>query len=462
MYRYKVAKSVPEGDIVSQLHPEYIKMNDKGFADVLSCCLETTNQLRCAKDKIENIKETVWEDIKKATNPYELIYAAPTCAVASVNPLSRSFFKMIEMINEFASDLMKADILVSLHIAEGPGGFIEATRYIRQSKRFNTDVAFGITLMNSIDNGEYVKNIPAWKQSNYFIRNHPEVIISYGADGTGNIYNPNNINHLHNEMRTYCKKKYNIDAVTCTTIESLPRVRAAHAAHDTQQTGYGNNMFMGLDVIMDHDNAAHIPDNYNNYNNYNGVAMFITADGGFDYSIDYNYQEQASSKLMFSQIITALKCQSIKGTFVCKIFDMNLFITIEMLYLLNLLYDDIIIYKPLTSRIANSEKYLICTGFKGVEPALLDKLFMILEEWNNANQNKETFNRLGLDVPADFINEMKSINKIIVSKQINVINGIMNIYYNKLNLCKEWKKENTKIQYSNAVEWCQKYNIPYR
>lgn len=37
----------------------------------------------------------------------------------------------------------------------------------------------------------------------------------------------------------------------------------------------------------------------------------------------------------------------------------------------------------------------------------------------------------------------------------------MHIYHNKLNLDKEWKTENFKKQYGNAVEWCKKYNIPY-
>jgi hypothetical protein len=140
---------------------------------------------------------------------------------------------------------------------------------------------------------------------------------------------------------------------------------------------------------------------------------------------------------------------------------MNLFITVEMIYLLNLLYKEVVIYKPFTSRIANSEKYLICTGFKGVDIVLLDKLLFILAEWNTANLNNKTFNRLFTEIPTNFIDELKRINKIIVSNQINVINDIMHIYHNKLNLDAEWKKENFKKQYTNAVEWCKKYNIPF-
>ena len=492
MYQHRISTQVGNGngncnenkeiDIVALLKPEYIHLNSRGFADLLSCCLETTNDIRWAKDKIEHIKEPVWEEIKKATNPYELIYASPHITVASLKPLSRSFFKMIEMINEFVSGIIVSDVLVSLHIAEGPGGFIEATRHIRKSKRCNDDIAFGITLINKNDNGENVKHIPAWKQSNYFLRNHPEVIISYGADGTGNIYNPDNINHLYAEIQSQCSQKY-INSPTCVNINNSLKCKIINTSE------YTNNMFARLetepetetDIEPQLDAGANVLDDVSNANDVSnasnarvnsdnkcreqkmqkGYTAFITADGGFDYSIDYNYQEQASSKLIFSQIITALKCQALGGIFICKIFDMNLFITVEMIYLLNLLYKEVVIYKPFTSRIANSEKYLICIGFKGVNNVLIDKLLFILAEWNKANLNNQTFNRLFTEIPINFIDELKRINKIIVSSQINVINDIMHIYHNKLNLDAEWKKENIKKQYTNAIEWCKKYNIPF-
>lgn len=463
-------------DIISQLRPELIKVNNKGFVDLLSCCLETTNQIRWAKNKIEHIKENVWEEIKKATNPYELIYATPSMAIANIKPLSRSFFKMIEMIYEFVNELMDMDVLISLHIAEGPGGFIEATRYIRHSKCHFNDLAFGITLTNKSDVGENVKNIPAWKQSNNFLRNHPEVIISYGADGTGNIYYPDNINHLYSEIEIQCSYKYTNSSEKKFYRNNTTQYASIYPNTDNNNIFSNNNMFSRLEIESESSFETNILEN-NKFNDINdasddtkdsgdeilkkGNAIFITADGGFDYSIDYNYQEHASSKLIFSQIITALKCQSINGIFICKIFDINLFITVELIYLLHLFYREVVIYKPFTSRIANSEKYLVCTGFKGICNKILEKLLSILGEWNRINLEGQTFNRLGLDIPLEFIEELKRINKTIVSSQINVINEIMNIYHNKLNLNPEWKKENSKKQYNNAIEWCKKYNIPY-
>ena len=48
----------------------------------------------------------------------------------------------------------------------------------------------------------------------------------------------------------------------------------------------------------------------------------VTADGGFDFSIDFNKQEQLSYRLIFCEIVTALSVQRIGGHFVCKLFDL--------------------------------------------------------------------------------------------------------------------------------------------
>ena len=43
---------------------------------------------------------------------------------------------------------------------------------------------------------------------------------------------------------------------------------------------------------------------------------FLTGDGGFDFSIDYEKQEIASTKLVLAQIIYALMTQKLGGNFV--------------------------------------------------------------------------------------------------------------------------------------------------
>ena len=47
----------------------------------------------------------------------------------------------------------------------------------------------------------------------------------------------------------------------------------------------------------------------------------ITGDGGFDFSVDFNMQEELAQKLIYSQIIIGFAMLKKGGTFICKFFD---------------------------------------------------------------------------------------------------------------------------------------------
>ena len=174
-------------------------------------------------------------------------------------------------------------------------------------------------------------------------------------------------------------------------------------------------------------------------------CILVTADGGFDYSNNYNEQENLSYKLIYSEIYICLKVQKIKGSFIIKFFDIFNYKTIQLIYLLYLCYDTITFFKPITSRLSNSEKYIICNGYKGCENYILQ----ILEKSFN---NCENFI---IDVPEQFINEIIKYNKIFVEKQIKSINDI-------INFTKKKEKQNipTPEQIKTAEQWCLKYNLP--
>jgi 23S rRNA U2552 (ribose-2'-O)-methylase RlmE/FtsJ len=137
-----------------------------------------------------------WDKFKKYTNPYEFIHTIiPNTrqSICSYKPLSRSFFKMIEMshmlniLNELPQDKCK-----SFHLAEGPGGFIEALVFLRKNKN---DTYYGMTLLE-----ENNHNIPGWRKSKGFLYENPNVIIEKGTDGKGDLMNSMNL--------LYCYKNY--------------------------------------------------------------------------------------------------------------------------------------------------------------------------------------------------------------------------------------------------------------
>ena len=167
-----------------------IQSNDNTPMPIISNTL--SSYLFKIKEKIsENEKQ--WDINKKYTNPYEYIHSnipMKKKSVCKYNPLSRSFFKMIEMMKTFNINFDHA--INTFHLAEGPGGFIEAINYIRKNP---DDKYVGMTLIDLNDS-----NIPSWKKSEKYLKENPNIELEYGITQDGNILSLANFE--------YCINKY--------------------------------------------------------------------------------------------------------------------------------------------------------------------------------------------------------------------------------------------------------------
>jgi 23S rRNA U2552 (ribose-2'-O)-methylase RlmE/FtsJ len=328
-----------------------------------------------------------WDSIKKYTNSYEFVHTVipdMKYSISKYKPISRAFFKLVEIYNTY-NLLKNKPSIKSFHLAEGPGGFVEATYYLRNNK---DDLYYGMTLIDENNN-----HIPGWDKFKLNMNQFDNIIIERGADGTGNLYHYKNL--------LYCKQHY------------------------------GNSM----DII--------------------------TGDGGFDFSVDFNNQENNAFRLIFTQVAYALTMQKYNGSFVLKIFDIFLKSTNDIIFLLSCFYEEIIIYKPHTSRNANSEKYIICKGFKKKNTNhISNKLINILKILENINfNNKYIYSIIDLDIPHYCINLMQEINVIFCQKQIDNINHTIKLITNKD------KNEKIKLLKANNIQkcinWCKKNKIEY-
>jgi 23S rRNA U2552 (ribose-2'-O)-methylase RlmE/FtsJ len=344
-----------------------IYKNNKSQANIVSdandiiICYSLYNYLHLLKQTIDEYYE-YWDILKKITNPYEYIHTiVPNhkCSLCKHKPLSRSFFKMIEIIDTF-SFLNEPTNIQSFHLAEGPGGFIEAFNYKRNNKQ---DTYYGMTLIS--DN----INIPSWKKATQLLSNNKNIKIEYGASKTGDLFLKENL--------IYCYKKYS--------------------------------------RTMD----------------------YITADGGFDFSLDFNNQEDMSFKLILSQVFFALVMQKQGGNFILKIFDVFKIKTIEVIYLLCNLYENVFIFKPNTSRCANSEKYIICRNYKNNNKKIISN---IIENFDLLINKVDTiYSLFNIELNQLFITKLQEINSIYGQQQLENIK-------NTINLIREFKILN--IQYN--------------
>ncbi len=337
------------------------------------------NQIKKHIDILEETGE--WNIFKKYTNPYEYIHTTlPEFkrSICTFRPISRSYFKLIEIIH--AHDLNDTnDPIQTFHLAEGPGGFIEAMCNIRSNRN---DTYYGMTLINSNP------DVPGWKKSDNVLKSFPNIYIEKGSDGTGDLFNIENL--------IYCKKKYS--------------------------------------------NKMHI----------------ITADGGFDFSVDFNKQEEIGFNLIYAQVCYAIIMQKQYGHFILKVFDCFTKATSDLLYLLNTLYHKVYIMKPETSRYANSEKYIICKYFKNpVSETLLNNL---LKNYHFI-RSKNITNILTKTKPVFFMNKLIEYNSIFGQQQVEHISYTLALINNK----KDDEKINAlkKINVYKCIKWCKKYKQPY-
>ena len=356
--------------------------------DSAGCFLSYTvsKYVNMSKQKIDEYIDS-WDSTKKFTNPYEFIHTQISMVkppISKIKPLSRAFFKLIEIFNLL--EYKKTDNITTFHLAEGPGGFIEATAYYRKNPE---DKYYGMSL---IKNGDI--NIPGWDKATHFLKNNKNVEIVNGPDNTGNLYSPCNFD--------YC------------------------------------------------------------FNTFKNSKEIITADGGFDFSIDFNKQEHMASRLILTEVFYAIMMQKKDGVFILKMFDTFLKPSSDILYILTSFYETVRICKPNTSRIANSERYIVCSGFKYNNTESFYDTFRKILVYLNQPENNEKYLEciLNIQLNYSFKKSMEEINAIFAYKQINNILTTIRFIENnekKTQKIQTIKSNNIKL----CIEWCQQNNIPY-
>ena len=154
------------------------------------------NYLNYMKQQIDTYDQS-WDIYKKYTNPYEYIHTLiPNYkqSVSKLKPISRSFYKLIEIYTMLHFDEDFGKSINTFHLAEGPGGFIEAMTYLRP--QFKNDKYYGMTLIN-----ENCNIIPGWKKSLNFLNKYDNIFLEYGIDKKGDLFNIDNLWYCYNKYR---------------------------------------------------------------------------------------------------------------------------------------------------------------------------------------------------------------------------------------------------------------------
>lgn len=367
--------------LLPEIHDNIDNINiESNENDKLYVSLTLNSYLNNIKKQIDENYDN-WDFMKRYTNPYEFIHTVipnTKLSVSKMKPLSRSFYKMVEMVNMFRLfNDFDDNPINTFHLAEGPGGFIEATQHLRKN---SSDKYYGMTLMDDDP------NVPGWKKSNHFLETHKNVEIERGLTGTGDLMEVDNL--------TYCNEKYK------------------------------------------------------------NTMDIITADGGFDFSIDFNQQEILATNLLLAQVSFAISMQKVGGHFILKIFDIFTKTTCDIMYLLSSLYTQVYIVKPNTSRLANSEKYIVCKGFKQYPEKLINN---IIRKYGKLKTSEFISGILPVRLDYFYLNKIEEYNAIFGQQQIENITHTLNLISckNKSEKIEALKKNNIQ----KCTYWCEKNNI---
>jgi 23S rRNA U2552 (ribose-2'-O)-methylase RlmE/FtsJ len=377
LYVPKIIKKISDNEMK-------IKLSDKEPQPYINKSL--SKYLALIKNKIDAHPHD-WNNNKKYTNIYEFIHTNINQhgnSISKLEPISRAFYKLVEVLNtNNILDNYPRQNIKTFHLAEAPGGFIEAMSYLRKNPN---DMYYGTTLIDSNN-----PTIPKWKHST--IVTDSNIIIDNGIDNTGNLYNEDNFLY------------------------------------------YNENFFDQFDIV--------------------------TADGGIDFSADFEKQEILAFKLILCEIFYAITMLKDNGCFVLKIFDIFYKPTLQCIYLLSSIFKECIITKPKTSRSANSEKYIVCKYFDSTNRSeLISKFYKILKVINNLDKKLYFEDFLNIDMNHFFVSKILEINSIIGNKQIkNILTTIKLIENNEKRNEKITNFKNENIQ--KCIQWCIKNNIPY-
>lgn len=165
-----------------------IEPSDNTDSVLLSGTPETLSSL---KDTIAQLDEEKWDYYKKITNPYELIFTANStipipASVCTLRPLSRSYFKMVEILGTFDIYGHLPKYIRTGHVCEGPGGFIQSIYDTAGKSGISIQKTYAMTLKPTHN------YVPGWKRAAVFLKKNPQIKILYGATGTGDILDPVN------------------------------------------------------------------------------------------------------------------------------------------------------------------------------------------------------------------------------------------------------------------------------
>ena len=142
------------------------------------------------------------------------------------------------------------------------------------------------------------------------------------------------------------------------------------------------------------------------------------------------------------------------GSLVLKMFTFFESETVCLLYLLNLAFVKLDVFKPATSKEGNSEVYVICRGFTP-STWLTEFLDKMMDYYGDFPTSKSLFPEDA--IPEKFMDHIRKCGDLFMQLQENVIENNLHYWTNQLD--KAYMKDLAEIQLQVAEKYVEKYQV---
>jgi len=175
-----------------------------------------------------------------------------------------------------------------------------------------------------------------------------------------------------------------------------------------------------------------------------------------DANQEFSSQEEINKYFLSLICVLRLVLTSLRpnGTCIIKMFTMSYQLELDVMFILNCLFDKTYVLKPESSHPLISDRYFICKTFLNHIPEGLLEHTTSLEE----KEGVYIHSLLQTPLPYIFLTKIEEVNAIIGQQQLDSHVHVINTIKTKL-----YEDKHTNIRKNNiykAIQWCEKNGVP--
>lgn len=189
---------------------------------------------------------------------------------------------------------------------------------------------------------------------------------------------------------------------------------------------------------------------------FGGVDLY-SHDAGLDASSDFNQQESMNAKLHLGCALAGFMTLKPGGTFIAKQYTCFETLTWNLMIVYASLFQELHLYKPLTSRPFNSEIYLVGIGFKGFTGPLRDRLLGRLRDFSMAPVLPADSVKI---MYADCLGTITSFAQHVFTTQAEYIQESIDLFKRYKHDLRTLEKYCASAKKSAQTLWLQKNKVP--